>query len=287
MKRSTGIGICLLVLSLSVLVRAEDKPVLAWIEYIKVKPGTEAQFEAALQKHFAWHRQQNDTWPIFIWQVVTGERAGQYVFGTFKNTWKDYDAREAFEKVDMKEAMAALGPYVESYTPSIWAYQEESSRSPDGTEPSKFVQLTHCHLKPTAVSAFTDALKEIKAALDAEAFPVRNSWYALVSGGEVPYWVNAVPPIELGRFRRPREDHDEDAGGEAGRPQGDGAGRHRAGRLQLHHDRDHRLPVRPQLHPGQAIGGASGRRTAAISIPMAPGAILPGAFEFLGPPAHP
>jgi hypothetical protein len=205
MRRIIGIGICLFIVCLGSLALAVDKPVLAWIENIQAKPGTEAQFEAALQKHYAWHAAQNDTWPIYVWVIINGDRAGQYLIGTFNSTWQDYDAREAFEMADMKEAVATLGPYVDKYTSFIMGYEEELSRPPDVPGPAKFCQLTRYYVKAKSAPAFYDAVKEIKAALDAAGFPVHNRWYALVSGGEVPCWVNATDRSSWSDFAGPEK----------------------------------------------------------------------------------
>jgi hypothetical protein len=205
MRRIIVVGICLLIVCLANFTRAEDKPVLAWIENIQAKSGTEAQFEAALQKHYAWHAAQNDPWPVYVWVIINGERAGQYLIGTFNNTWKDYDARETFEMADMKEAVATIGPYVDSFTSFILAYEEEMSRPSDTPGPAKFCQLTRYYVKPKAATTFADAIKEIKVALDACAYPVRNRWYALVSGGEVPCWVNATDRSNWAEFAGPEK----------------------------------------------------------------------------------
>ena len=205
MRRIVVVGICLLVGCLGSLARAEDKPVLAWIETIEAKPGTAAQFEAALQKHYAWHAAQNDTWPIYVWVIINGERTGQYLIGTFNNTWKDYDAREAFEMADMKEAVATIGPYVDKFSTLVLAFEEEMSRPPEAPGPARFCQITRYYVKPGAATAFADAVKEVKAALDAAAYPVRNRWYALVSGGEVPCWVNATDRSNWSDFAGPEK----------------------------------------------------------------------------------
>ena len=205
MRRIILVGICLLIVGLSSFAQAQDKPVLAWIENIQAKPGTEAQLEVALQKHYAWHAAQNDPWPVYVWVIITGDRTGQYLIGAFGSTWKNYDDREAFEMADMKEAVATIGPHVGNFTSFILAYDEEMSRPPDTPGPAKFCQLTRYYVKPKAAIAFHDAVKEIKAALDGAAYPVRNRWYALVSGGEVPCWVNATDRSNWADFAGPEK----------------------------------------------------------------------------------
>ena len=190
---------------IGVSVRAEEKPDrLAWIEHVKAKPDMEAQLEEAGKKHFTWHKRQGDTWSIYLWQVITGDDAGDYILGTFGHTWKDYDARETFNAADEKDAMASVGPFVQSDTPSIWRYLEDVSRPGDMVGgPAKFSQLTHYFVKPSKISAFMDALKVIKSALDEAKFPVHSNWYALASGGKGPHYVVATERNSWAEFAGP------------------------------------------------------------------------------------
>jgi len=192
---------------IGVSVRAEEKPDrLAWIEHVKAKPGMEAQLEEGGKKHFAWHKKQGDTWSIYLWQVTTGDDAGDYVVGTFGHTWKDYDAREAFNAADDKDAMASVGPFVQSDIPSIWRHLEDVSRPGDmAAGPAKFSQLTHYFVKPSKISAFMDALREIKAALDEAKFPVHSNWYVLASGGKGPHYVVATERSSWAEFAGPEK----------------------------------------------------------------------------------
>jgi hypothetical protein len=207
MRRMALVAAVLVVLCAGVQARAQEKPDrLAWIEDIKAKPGMEAQLEEGGKKHFTWHKKQGDTWSIYLWQVITGDDAGDYVVGTFGHTWKDYDAREAFNTADEKDAMASVGPFMQSDVPSIWRYLEDVSR-PGGMAggPAKFIQLTHYFVKPAKISAFMDAVKEIKAALDEAKFPVHSNWYVLASGGKGPHYVVATERNSWAEFAGPEK----------------------------------------------------------------------------------
>jgi len=188
-------------------VRAQDKPDrIARVEFIKAKPGMEAQLEAAGKKHLGWHRKQGDTWTIHLWQVITGDNAGSYYLGTFGHSWKDFDAREAFDAADEQDAMAVVGPYLLSDTPSLWRVVEDASRpDPMAKGPTKFVQLTHYFVKPAKLSAFTDAIKEIKTTLDGAEFPVHTDWYALASGGQGPHFIAATDRGSWAEFAGPEK----------------------------------------------------------------------------------
>lgn len=189
------------------VVRAQEKPDrVARVEFIKAKPGMEAQLEEAGKKHFGWHKKQGDTWTIYLWQVITGDNAGNYYLGTFGHAWKEFDAREAFDAADDQDAMAAVGPYLQSDTPSLWREVEDASRhDAQAKGPSKFAQLTHYFVKPAKLSAFTDALKEIKAALDGAKFPVHTEWYALASGGPGPHYVAVTNRGSWAEFAGPEK----------------------------------------------------------------------------------
>jgi len=187
--------------------RAQEKPDrIARVEFIKAKPGMEAQLEAAGKKHFGWHKVHGDTWTIYLWQVITGDNAGSYYLGTFNHAWKEFDAREAFDVADDQDAMAAVGPYLQSDTPSLWRLVEDASRSDEQLKgPAKFTQLTHYYVKPGRLSAFTDAIKEIKAALDQAKFPVHTEWYALASGGQGPHFIAATDRGSWAEFAGPEK----------------------------------------------------------------------------------
>ena len=39
------------------------------------------QYEEAAKRHMDWLRKNQDTWPIFVFEIVTGARTGQYRTG--------------------------------------------------------------------------------------------------------------------------------------------------------------------------------------------------------------
>jgi len=42
----------------------------------KIKPGMTRQYEEGRKKHMNWHRQQNDAWSWYTWEILTGENTG-------------------------------------------------------------------------------------------------------------------------------------------------------------------------------------------------------------------
>jgi hypothetical protein len=55
------------------------------------KPGMERDFEEGYKRHLEWHRRNNDPWVWHGWTLLTGERAGWFVDGSFFHPWTDFD----------------------------------------------------------------------------------------------------------------------------------------------------------------------------------------------------
>src|SRR5262249_2398794 len=58
----------------------------------QIKPNMDRQFEEGYKRHLGWHRQNGDRWAWAGWMVISGERDGYFVDGTFFHSWSDLDA---------------------------------------------------------------------------------------------------------------------------------------------------------------------------------------------------
>jgi hypothetical protein len=56
------------------------------------KAGVGRDFEEGYKRHLEWHRQNSDSWTWIGWTLVSGERNGYFIDGTFSHAWKDLDA---------------------------------------------------------------------------------------------------------------------------------------------------------------------------------------------------
>jgi hypothetical protein len=159
---------------------------LAQIFLNKVKPGTNAQYEAGRKRHMEWHKKKGDTWDWMTWEVVNGERAGDYIVGSFGHAFKDFDGRDAFEAEDAADAAANMAPFLEASVQSFYLSQPELSILGTERQPAKFAQVTHFFLKPEGVNDFTDGRKKIVEAAKKTNYPIHPHWYQLFNGGEGP-----------------------------------------------------------------------------------------------------
>jgi hypothetical protein len=192
--------VCLLALPLL----AQEKPgTVAVVFTVKAKAGMRQQFEQAHKRHMGWHRQQNDTWAINVWEVVNGERLGQYEYGWFGHHWKDFDSRAKFEEADDADYYANVGPYVEPIAARYYLYHPELSRPMEGEAP--LAEVVVFHLNVGGESDFLMAVRKSHEAIQKSNYPVYYHVYELYNGGEHPTYVFAFPHKNWADFEPPEQ----------------------------------------------------------------------------------
>lgn len=171
-----------LLVALSASAQFPSKSV-AVIYDVKAKPG--ADFEAAGKRHMEWHRQQHDTWSYAVWQIVSGERSGNYAGGTFGHDWKDFDERAKFDEADVSNFRQTMGPVVDSVATSYWLYRADLSLPVEGqTAPDPYSEVITFFLKPDAwMPDVEDSIKKINEALKKGNPAIHGVWYQLLNGG--------------------------------------------------------------------------------------------------------
>jgi hypothetical protein len=169
----------------------------------KVKSGTQEQYERARKRHMEWHKKKGDNWEWLTWEIVTGDRNGQYIVGSFNHSFKDFDGREQFEAEDAADAAANMGPFEESSVQSLYLFRADLSMPPSGPGPAKFSQITHFYLKPEGVTDFTEAVKKVAEAAKKTNYPIHPLWYQLFNGGEGPAFVLVSPRNTWAEFQPP------------------------------------------------------------------------------------
>lgn len=86
---------------------------------VDVKSGLAPQFEAAFQAHVQWRKEQGDPWQWTTYQLVNGERLGDYVIRSGNHSWADFDAYEDFLTQGSPHFYNAVGAYIDSVAGSI------------------------------------------------------------------------------------------------------------------------------------------------------------------------
>lgn len=145
----TGTLIATLLLSLADTAFAQEGGDVGRVVFVTPKAGMVQQWEEAYRRHVDWHRGRNDSWSWPVWQIISGERSGQFAIGTFGHKWKDMD-RGDFGVQNSADAQKNQGQFAESVVFEFWAYDEGLSRPPaEGTPPPALAPTT-----PTSTRAW-------------------------------------------------------------------------------------------------------------------------------------
>ena len=94
------VAACAMALPMAMAVAAEEpKPGPVADEwFVWVKPGHEAQFEAAAKAHVAWRKQSGDPHHWNTYQATVGSDLTYYVFRAENLQWTDVDAGNAWDR---------------------------------------------------------------------------------------------------------------------------------------------------------------------------------------------
>ena len=204
MRRTQFLFTLAFVLLLALPLLAQEKPgTVAGVWHVKLKPGMRQQFEQANKRHMEWHRQQKDTWAVDVWEIASGQRVGQYGYGSFGHHWKDLDSHAKFDEADMADYYANVAPYVESMVGGYYLYHPEMSRPMEGAAP--LLEVVEYHLNIGGESDFLMALRKVQEAIQKSNYPVNYYTYELFNGGEHPTYVFTFPHKNWADFEPPEQ----------------------------------------------------------------------------------
>jgi len=167
---------------------AQSQGNLAQLFYNKVKPGAQAQYEAARKRHADWHKAKGDAWAWLTWEVMTGDNTGTYVVGTFDHAFKDFDGKDEFQAADGADSAMNMGPFLESSTQALYLHRLDMS-APMAGAPAKLAQVVRFQLAPDRVNDFVEGVKKVAEAAKKTEYPMRPQWFQLFSGGMGPEFV--------------------------------------------------------------------------------------------------
>lgn len=154
------------------------------------KPAGAKQLEEARKKHNEFHKSEKDKTPILVWSLVTGPRTGDFLTASCGMLWKDLDGHDDFDRRDTDDIAKVMMPAVASNQAAYYIYRQDLSMAPEPATPAKRMVVVHYFVKPGGLTAFTDSIKRINAAMKQTNYPSKPSrWYQLVSGGEGPHYV--------------------------------------------------------------------------------------------------
>jgi hypothetical protein len=193
MKRRHLVSLMSVLLVACFMVAQEKPGTIAALEFQKPKNGMVPQYEAGRKQKAAWHKQQNDPLPLFVWQVLTGEDTGTYIVGRLGQHWADFDKPAIPDETDLAEFQKVVGNYVESVNARYYEYMPKISNPTNSNMPSKFSEILTFHVRYGKNSDFRSAIGRINEAAQKTKWPVNFYWYELAEGGTDGTYVLSLP----------------------------------------------------------------------------------------------
>lgn len=187
----TFVVACCSLLFVSGSILAQSSPrMVSEVHVSTPKSGMTAQWEAGRKAHSAFHAEQKDTWSIYTWQILTGERSGSYITASPGHHWSELDARQAFNKIDAPDIAKNILPYVSSTTMSYYVFREDLSLTKPPASPAMMRTTAYYSVIPEHVNEFIATVKKINEGIQKSNYPTKPSrWYSLANGGETPTFV--------------------------------------------------------------------------------------------------
>jgi len=190
-------GIVLTTLSLG----AQTQPgTIASLEFQKPKNGMVPQYEAGRKQKAAWHKQQNDSMPLYVWETLTGNDTGTYIVGRLGQHWADLDKPSIPDQTDIAEYQKVIGSYVESLVTKYYQYMPKVSNPDSDMTPSKFSEILTFQVRYGKGSLFNTLITRIHDAGTKTNWPVHYYWYSLAGGGSTGTYVLVIPHTNWADF---------------------------------------------------------------------------------------
>jgi hypothetical protein len=179
---------------------AQEPGKLAVLEFQKPKNGMVQQYEAGRKQKAAWHKQQNDPLPLFVWETLSGENTGTYIVGRLGQHWADLDKPAIPDESDVAEYQKAVANYVDSVITHYYEFLPKVSNPGDEKIPSKFAEIFTFYVRYGKESGFRSAIAQVHEAGQKTKWPVHYEFYELASGGPTGVFVLVLPRASWADF---------------------------------------------------------------------------------------
>jgi hypothetical protein len=190
------------VLLAAVSASAQNQPAsIASIETQTPKNGMVQQYEQGRKQKADWHKQQKDTQPLYVWEMMSGDSTGNYLVGRLDQHWAGMDKPAIADQADTEEFNKVVGSYVQSVSDRFYEFLPKLS-NPDtsSSTPSKYTELITLRIHRDKIAAFRAALARVSEAVKKTNWPVHYEFYELVNGGYDGTFILAEPRANWADF---------------------------------------------------------------------------------------
>jgi hypothetical protein len=182
-----------LILMIASMAQARDQPRnAARITVLAPKPGMQKEFEEGYKRHLEWHRANGDRWTWYGWTVITGERFGQFIDGTFDHAPGDFDAPVAPAE-DAADNGRNVLPYANVSTTSFYRLRTDLSRGSPNDLRAPLSLLITVRVHAGRGRDFAAALRRMTSGV---------LCFELIAGGPQPSYLLFVPAQKMSETLR-------------------------------------------------------------------------------------
>jgi hypothetical protein len=185
----------------AVSVAAQSQPGnLAALEFQTPKNGAVKEYEAGRKQKVDWHKQQKDTQPLYVWEIISGDSTGTYIVGHLGQHWADLDKPAVPDASDLETYRRLIGANVQSLITRYYSYMPKVSNPLSSAAPSKFSEIVTYHVRSDRETEFRSAVARINEAIQKTKTPINYYWYELVNGGPGDTFVLSIPHANWADF---------------------------------------------------------------------------------------
>ena len=180
-KLLAGIGVLFLA---ALPAFAQQKPgTIFAIEFQKPKNGMVKQYQEGRKAKADWHKQQNDSQPLLVWETISGDSTGTYLVERINQHWADMDQPSVPDAADLEQYQKQIGNYVESLVTRYYEFLPKISNPEDMSSFPKFLEIVAFNVRPGHEADFRSAIARIHEAGEKTKWPAHYAWYVLANGG--------------------------------------------------------------------------------------------------------
>jgi hypothetical protein len=139
-------------------------------------------YEEGRKQKAAWHKQQNDTQALMVWETLTGDNTGTYIVGRLGQHWADFDKPSVPEQADLDAYNKLIAANVQSLVTRYYEFLPKVS-TPDSGGPAKYSEIITYRVRPGKGDDFRSALNRASEAIAKTKWPVHGYWYVLAKAG--------------------------------------------------------------------------------------------------------
>lgn len=173
---------------------------IASLEFQTPKNGQVKAYEEGRKQKVAWHKQQNDTQALMVWQTISGDNTGTFIVGRLGQRWSDLDKPSVPEQADLDTYNKLIAANVQSLVIRYYEFMPKVSSPLEAMGPAKYSEVLTFHVRPGMDTDFRSALNRASEAIAKTKWSERGYWYALANGGAGGTYVLVVPHANWADF---------------------------------------------------------------------------------------